>query len=375
MEFLYFLALKRAVQEKYLESHSPFDDDISGWKGTDILYFQEELRQKTKGNISERSFYTYFKNNSEKKIPRIDMLNILSLYTGHKSWSDFKKNNPIDDEKNDISETSKSEKPQETISENIEQGNNVEQEMMLEKNIEQKIKQNLEQKLPFPSDNQIFNEIAYNVNSKSKKAVFIRKYLWLGMSIFLFILVLFLIFNDRFSYKKYNYTFIDADRNSSIKGELDVKIIRKNESPILFKVKPNSPFVYNTKSKSLKMIISSPFYKTDTIVRDLTNAPDTENIELKPDDYAIQLYYYSKSINDFKKKTIELNRLISDNALIYQVFDNDIYGIETMDKQKYISLVTLPTTSLENLEVIDSQMKNGKIVMIKFKITGNEKTE
>ncbi|MNT59316.1 hypothetical protein D3C72_1968160 [compost metagenome] len=121
------------------------------------------------------------------------------------------------------------------------------------------------------------------------------------------------------------------------------------------------------------MIISSPFYRTDTVKRDLTSAPDSENIELKPNDYAIQLYYYSKSIIDFKKKTSELNRLISDNALIYQVVDSDIYGIETLDKQKYISLVTLPTTSLEKLEVIDSQMKNGKIVMIRFKITDDEK--
>lgn len=197
--------------------------------------------------------------------------------------------------------------------------------------------------------------------------------MWLGISAFLFAVVLILVFYDNLFYKKYTYAFTDADRNSSIKGELDVKIIRENESPILFKVKPNSPFVYETKSKKLKMIISSPFYKTDTVSRDLTSAPESENIELKPNDYAIQLYYYSKSITDFKKKTNELNRLISDNALIYQVVDSDIYGIETMDKQKYISLVTLPTTSLENLEVIDSQMKNGKIVMIKFKITDDGK--
>ena len=197
----------------------------------------------------------------------------------------------------------------------------------------------------------------------------------MGISVFLFAIVLILVFYDNLFYKKYTYAFIDADRNSSIKGELDVKIIRENESPILFKVKPNSPFVYETKSKSLKMIISSPFYKAEEITRDLTNAPDTENIELKPNEYAVQLYYYSKSIKDFKKKTQQLNRLISDNALIYQVVDSDIYGIETLDKQKYISLVTLPTTSLENLEVIDSQMKNGKIVMIKFKITDDEKTK
>lgn len=222
-------------------------------------------------------------------------------------------------------------------------------------------------------DNQSVDEINRNIITSEKRHSFLRTYLWLGISIFLFAIVLILVFYDNIFYKKYTYAFTDADRNSSIKGELDVKIIRENESPILFKVKPNSPFVYETKSKSLKMIISSPFYRTDTVTRDLVTAPDSENIELKPNDYAIQLYYYSKSIIDFKKKTNELNRLISDNALIYQVVDSDIYGIETMDKQKYISLVTLPTTSLENLEVIDSQMKNGKIVMIKFRITDDGK--
>ena len=73
-----------------------------------------------------------------------------------------------------------------------------------------------------------------------------------------------------------------------------------------------------------------------------------------------------------KKKRITLNYLINDQALIYQVFDNQFYGVETMDKQRYINMVTLPSTSLENLEVIDTQTdKSGKIVMIKFKI-GND---
>jgi len=356
IEFLYFQSLKKAVQDKYLESHSPSFDDISKWKGIDIIYFQEDLRQKAKGNISEKTFYTYFKNNAQEKVPRIDMLNILSVYIGYNSWSEFRKKNPISDERKNI------EVPAIPV---------VQQEIgPVQK------EQPIEITKPAISvDNQAFDEINQNINFSSSKQNFLKRYLWLGISVFLFAIVLVLVFYDNLFYKKYTYAFTDADRNSSIKGELDVKIIRDNESPILIKVKPNSPFVYETKSKKLKMIISSPFYRTDTVSRDLTTAPDSENIELKPNDYAIQLYYYSKSIIDFKKKTSELNRLISDNALIYQVVDSDIYGIETLDKQKYISLVTLPTTSLEKLEVIDSQMKNGKIVMIRFKITDDEKSK
>ena len=359
-EFLHFQSLKKAVQDKYLETHSPAYDEISKWKGIDIIYFQEDLRQKAKGNISEKTFYTYFKNNSQEKIPRIDMLNILSVYSGFNSWSEFKKKNPIAATGEETTAVEVSEPAIEEPSEKV--------------SVEQ-IQNPITENPPVSIDNQAFDEINKNINFKSQEQNFLKRYLWLGISVFLFAIVLILVFYDNLFYKKYTYAFIDADRNSSIKGELDVKIIRENESPILFKVKPNSPFVYQTKSKSLKMIISSPFYKAEEITRDLTNAPDTENIELKPNEYAVQLYYYSKSIKDFKKKTQQLNRLISDNALIYQVVDSDIYGIETLDKQKYISLVTLPTTSLENLEVIDSHMKNGKIVMIKFKITDDEKTK
>lgn len=354
IEFLHFQSLKKTVQEKYLETHSPSYDDISKWKGIDIIYFQEDLRQKAKGNISEKTFYTYFKSNVQEKIPRIDMLNILSVYSGYASWSDFKKKNKIESEESQ--ETSK------IVSENQTPDQLTEQ-----------VQEEVITTIPVSIDNQPLDEIIQNVEVKKGHTSFLRRYLWLGISAFLFAVVLVLVFYDNLFYKKYTYAFTDADRNSSIKGELDVKIIRENESPILFKVNPNSKFVYETKSKNLKMIISSPFYRSDTVTRDLTTAPSSENIELKPNDYAIQLYYYSKSITDFKKKTNELNKLISDNALIYQVVDSDIYGIETLDKQKYISLVTLPTTSLENLEVIDSQMKNGKIVMIKFKITDDGK--
>lgn len=358
IEFSYFQTLKNAVQAKYLETHSPSFDDISKWKGIDIIYFQEDLRQKAKGNISEKTFYTYFKNNPQEKIPRIDMLNILSIYSGYSSWFDFKKKNLIEP----ISEEQSMPTPPEpTVEKPVE-------EITAKSNTATTI-----EKPALSQDNQALDEINNNIDFNKPGQSFLRRYLWLGISAFLFAIVLVLVFYDNLFYKKYTYAFTDADRNAAINAELDVKIIRENESPILYKTKPNMPFVYETKSKKLKMIISSPFYKTEEIVRDLTNAPSTENIELKPNEYAVQLYYYSKSIKDFKKKTNELNKLISDNALIYQVVDSDIYGIETMDKQKYISLVTLPTTSLENLEVIDSQMKNGKIVMIKFKITDDEK--
>ncbi|MEW7292248.1 hypothetical protein [Aquimarina sp. 2304DJ70-9] len=63
--------------------------DISEWKGQDIITFQEDLKDRTKTSISEKSFYSYFKNSS-KKLPRIDILSILSQYCGYTNWNDFK---------------------------------------------------------------------------------------------------------------------------------------------------------------------------------------------------------------------------------------------------------------------------------------------
>jgi hypothetical protein len=384
LDLLHFEQLKNKVQQQYLANHTPSFDDISKWKGIDIIYFQEDLRKIAKGNISEKSFYTYFKTSSVTKLPRIDMLNILSIYTGYLSWYDFKKNNlytevilkKLEDlEENTIEENHK------TV-ENLMNDKSVfteskNSEKIEEKNIQNNIENTILQKTN--SDNQpISKEIpelsTYDTSEQKSTFLLIKKYLWLGISGILAVAVGLLGFKDEFFSKKFYYSFVDADRNSKINAELQVQILKENESPILYVAKPNEPFVYTTKSKKLTMVVSSPYYKTDTIYRNLETAPEAESIELKPNDYAFMLFYYSKSITDLKKKRESLNYLISDNALIYQVYDNQTYGVETMDKQHYINLVTLPSTSLENLEVIDTKDdKLGKISMIKFKIGSDEK--
>ncbi|WP_304343335.1 hypothetical protein [Chryseobacterium koreense] len=384
LDLLHFEQLKKEVQTQYLENYTPSDEDISKWKGIDIIYFQEDLRKRAKGNISEKSFYTYFKTAPVTKLPRIDMLNILSAYAGYMSWYDFKKNHLFADEiladYEDLNEEQLN-APERTVE-------NSSSEEVPEKTSEssaaapQNTPENLPEKIDLQisaTDNQIIKENSaefstYDTTEQKSTFTLLKKYLWLGISAILAVSVGLLGFKDELFSKKFYYSFIDADRNSKINAELQVQILKDNESPILYVAKPNEPFVYTTKSKKLTMVVSSPYYRTDTIYRNLETAPEAENIELKPNDYAIMLFYYSKSITDLKKKRESLNYLISDNALIYQVYDNETYGVETMDKQRYINLVTLPSTSLENLQVIETKDdKAGKINMIKFKIATDEK--
>lgn len=79
------------MAQAFLKNQKASNVDIPKWKGQDIVLFLEDLLKKTKASISEKSFYSYFKNSSEK-LPRIDILNILSQYCDYQNWSDFRSN-------------------------------------------------------------------------------------------------------------------------------------------------------------------------------------------------------------------------------------------------------------------------------------------
>ncbi len=187
-------------------------------------------------------------------------------------------------------------------------------------------------------------------------------------------------FKDDIFGKTFTYCFTDADRTAGIRSEIEIKVFKENESPLFFRIKPGECFYYPTKDKNLEMEITSPFYENLTVNRNLENAPKEESIELKPDDYKFAIYYFSiKDISSnsediITQKRRELENRISNDAVIKQIYDSDIYGVETISKEKYITLVTTPTTSLKNLNLLEVKRNDsGKIISIKFKITDNEK--
>ncbi|GGP03002.1 hypothetical protein GCM10010992_09660 [Cloacibacterium rupense] len=370
LDLLHFEQLKLEVQAEYLKNHHPSSDEISKWKGIDIIYFQEDLRRKAKGNISEKSFYTYFKNSNTSKLPRIDMLNLLAIYADYQSWYDFKKNhlfaNEFISEAEKPTEISIANEDSTAIEDSLEEFEEEKTEEIIPEN------SNLQNNTP---ENQINNNTEELPNKKKNNTVFdyyfrFQEYIWLGISVVLLAMVLVLIFWQRIFATEYTFTFIDADRNTKILDNIEIKILKENETPIQYNLEDGKDFVYPTQSKSLKMVVNSPFYKKDTIRRTLDPARTKEVIELEPDVYSQTLFYYST--NDINKKREELDKIISNNALIYQVYDN--YGVETLNKQTYIGLVTTPTTSLKNFKMIETKVspETRKIVLIKFKIQQDE---
>ncbi|MEX0275269.1 MAG: hypothetical protein AB3N16_12920 [Flavobacteriaceae bacterium] len=80
--------MRQATASTFLTRHSA-PANIRDWKGGDIVAFQEDLFANVNTSVSEKWFYTYMKNDAHK-LPRIDMLNLLSTYAGYQNWNDFK---------------------------------------------------------------------------------------------------------------------------------------------------------------------------------------------------------------------------------------------------------------------------------------------
>lgn len=292
----YFSLLKKTIAKTFLEHHSA-PKNMVDWKGETITLFQVDLLNKTKGSISEKSFYTYFKKETEK-LPRIDVLNILCKYAGYTNWDTFKN----------------------------EQG-----------------------------------EVEIAAVSEAKK----KKHLVLP---FIGVLVVLIVASSFFFFEKENnYTFclVDEDEQTPLKNKVRIEILKANESSVFVQTNAQGCFSHKTASEQICFVVQSPYYKTDTIIRSRVENKNTL-IPLRKDDYALMLKFYSDgNLKDVKKRRKQLDNLIAPKAQIYQVFQY-VTGIELYTKQEFINKMTIPTSALKGMHILDKEYTGGKITKLKF---------
>lgn len=332
-----FDLLKKDVSNRYFETNSASSRNISDWKGQDIVSFQEDVFEKTRSTVSEKWFYTYFKSDF-KKLPRIDMLNLLTQYAGYSGWSEFLIKHQKETET--LESVSKTVDPVETF------------------------KPETREIEPFEPKTE---RLEYKPRSSKKSRnvwVIILSGLGLGLAAVA-------AYFGLFYQKTYEFCFVDADRNSAITEPIEITIARKGFTPLeLFTEKGCVEF--SSSEDTLLMAINSTYYKQDTFKLNLHQYQGMETIRLEPDDYKVMLRHYSKSSQSVKERIKMLDEMIANDALIYQVYDNEYFGVEVLNKKQYINLVSLPTSSLKNFTLIEAERKNGKIVKIKFKIHSDE---
>lgn len=301
-DIILFKQLRKEVVVVFAKSHKGVLQNTMDWSMQDIAWFQEDLQEKINTTVSEKWFYTYFKSQEPEKLPRIDMLNLLSQYAGFSSWNEFADTHTA--------------------------------------------------------------KTAAKTPSKAKKPE------WrITAAIALLLLVLFFVAYAFVNTKiTYHFCFVDKDVQLPITGILQIEILQENESPVYLQTTENGCFSFETKERMLKFLVHSPYYKSDTIVRSYYKNQE-EKVQLKADEYALILHYFStNNVEDWSKRREELNRIILDDAVIYQVFGNEDFGIDILSKEAFINKITLPISSLRNMKILEIERQEQKISKLKFEV-------
>jgi len=315
---IFFEKLKEEIAGIYCSGSPGTSEKIEEWNGRTIEGFQNELQQKVKSAISLRWFYTHIKSVNEDKLPRTDVLDLLSQYAGYSNWNDFvckKRETGIGKEEN-----------KETII--------------------------IESKQPEPA------------TSKANKRL---------MPVILAISVIVLLTMIWAMARKGDevtcrFCFTDADVGTVIKnGKIGITLLHEQESPQEFTGNDSGCVNIRSKPGKVTFIVHAQYYRPDTIIRTITEGFNPETVQLKPDDYALMISIFSRSkVEDWNLRRQQLQGMFTDDARIFQVYPSDKRGMEMYNKEEFIGKLTMPITSLKNIEVIETLYNNGKISALRF---------
>lgn len=183
------------------------------------------------------------------------------------------------------------------------------------------------------------------------------------------ILGIFYVLFKMMSSGDYIFQFYDADtREPIVYNIIEVQVLRDGESPVSYLCGSEGSFTAKTDKVNIRFVVKSPYYQTDTIFRLLDKFNRNESVQLRPDNYAMMIQYFSSlNVKDWQKRRNQLNQIIADSAMIYQVFDKEKIGVELFNKTEFINKLTFPSTGLKQIEILDTQYKNNKISMIRFR--------
>ena len=310
-----FQLLLEKTEQMFKSSHPECERRIREWRSREISLFQEDLRLKINGRISERWFYTHIKQNNEGTLPRVDMLNLLSQYAGYRDWEIFCEKNKING------------------------GNNV------------------------------YNE---KHEKKTKRGY---KLLLIGLSVIVFFLLLY-FFTERNNKMEntgtYKFRFIDSDTRQII-SNAEIEVLSSGEFPRTLQADSTGCLSLKNYKQPIRFVVKTPYYKADTISRSPALGQSSEDILLKTDDYALMIHLFSNSkVEDWEKRRKQLDAMISDDVMIFQVYEKNQKGMELYDKWGFIDKLTMPLQSLKNIKILEIKYTNGKITGMRFTESENK---
>jgi len=299
-----FQELKQKVLLKYQEHHPFFQGTWKTFSSQDIQNLIGLIEEKCKQTISEKWIYTHLKPETNNKIPRKDMLNILSEFVGFSGWDEF----------------TFEEKSVQTIQGSQSEKSKISKKWFL----------------------LLFIPLALVVVFFSKKEESKSKTIQL---------------NNEYTNEKVNAEEVKVfEVKDSVKQELEIKegkVQVSNNGNEKSKLVIQSPF-YEPKT----IVINSNGSVTEPPKR----------IDLKPDDYAMMLKAFMLSdIKDWQTRKEQLNKILSDNLEVIVMLKDDL-GAEYFNKSEFSQKLIVPTASLKKMKIVEIKNDaNDKIQFIRIK--------
>jgi hypothetical protein len=184
--------------------------------------------------------------------------------------------------------------------------------------------------------------------------------------------IFYFVYNSYYS-QEFTFCFYDNVSKQPIANSLiEITLLEHNQSDRNYLCDADGCFTLKTNKSKIRFVVKTPYYHTDTIVRRLNRFNRHETIKLRLDDYAVMIQYFSNSnVEDWLKRKANLDIMFSNNAKIYQVMGSTL-GMEIYNKWEFINKLTLPTSGLRDIEILDSRYEDDKITHLCFRQNGKE---
>ncbi|MEO0470448.1 MAG: hypothetical protein AAF206_12560 [Bacteroidota bacterium] len=299
----HFQALIEAVEDRF-RLHFPSAAPIKEWKGRQIVDFQEDLLTHANGRISEKWFYTHIKSGPREKLPRVDVLNLLSLYAGFDHWEDFRQR----------------ERPRIQRVENVTGPP------------------------AFSWWKVALLVIALSAGGYVLAQIVGAKESWQ------------LCVEDQDGNELLGQDLI---RMMIYENERLVETHKLGKNACFSTVLPE---------QANKVVLDGPYYHRDSLMGNMNQLLQHNLVRLRKDDYALMIHYFSEQrVGDWQKRRAQLNEVFAEDAVIFQVIDEaEMIGVEMYNKAEFIDKLTTPLRSLDRLRVLQTKYEDGKIVRLRF---------
>lgn len=301
-ELDYFQRLKEKVLLKYQEQYPFFQGNWKTFSSQDIQNLIGLIEVQCKQTISEKWIYTHLKPESNSKIPRKDMLNILSEFVGYSGWDEF----TFEDKANAVESKQSSE------------------------------------------------------SKKSKKGI-----LLLGLILAIGITG-FIIYNKSAKPEAQTIELQNEFTNEKVNSEEVKVYQVSDSTKTELKVNEGKVEVASSPDKKTQLVIQSPFYEPKTITIDpkVPVANPVQRIDLKPDDYAMMLKAFMVSdIKNWQTRKEQLDHILSDNLEVIVMLKDDL-GAEFFNKNEFSQKLIVPSESLKKMKIVE--IKNDASNKIQF---------